>query len=75
MSSSKKKKEILKDYVPKPGTELVTIELEDDLYFLLLEVCIKERKALDQLINEILHEYIEKHKHLIKKGKKNAKKS
>ena len=43
-------------YVP------VTLSLDEDVYFGLLEICLRERKTLDQLVNEILSDYVKKNK-------------
>ncbi len=49
---------------------LVAVNIDDDIYFKLLEICLKEHKTLDQLVNEILREQIKK----LKKHKKGASK-
>ncbi len=49
---------------------LVAVNIDDDIYFKLLEICLKERKTLDQVVNEILTEQIKR----LKKRKKGVKK-
>ena len=40
----------------------ISIELEKDVYFTLLEMCIAQRKTFDQLMGEILKSHIDKTK-------------
>lgn len=73
MSSSKKKRDTSLDYKPRPGYELVSIELESDVYFWVLEIALRERKTIDQVVNEALRKYLDMENAKLKKKKKKTK--
>lgn len=60
----------MKKTKPKDNRVLVTIELESDLYFQLLQFCVDKRMSLDEAVELALKDFVEKNKHLLKKTKK-----
>jgi len=37
----------------------ITVEIDRDMYFRLLEICLAEKKTLDELCSEALHKFVE----------------
>ena len=56
--------------IPKDDKVLVTIEVETDLYFNMMEVCLRERWTIDEFVERALRNLIETHEKSAKKKKK-----